>query len=369
MILIDGVKFSCIECIRGHRSSRCRHCNRPLLQVRSKGRPNVYANGNPNHRIAVFAEEVASDEEDGTKGDSGSGCHGNPVVILKASLKQVMDLTDGLIIGPYDQTKANINSSSRPPPPVVSSESFINSTSCCSGLKLKTDCGCAHNNSKKTINKSRILKTYLKNRMIQNRQAEDTQWTFIDHSQEIKKKSPEIKREPNNENEKFCVFSIPSCSIPGSCGCDSNCTCAGCTVHGNVNSATNEINELLSNEILSTKYDPYDNITANNRSIFNGHDNEMNELSVYPHKLFDNIPYSKASANPEFLASGEVEVPKLENGDFSNFNACQCHPENCECSNCETHGIINGLKLDDFFSSAFDSTVSAQLENHSSFRN
>lgn len=60
MILIDGVKYACMECVRGHRSSSCKHHQRPLLQVRSKGRPVEYANGNPNHRVAVFAEEIAN---------------------------------------------------------------------------------------------------------------------------------------------------------------------------------------------------------------------------------------------------------------------------------------------------------------------
>ncbi|KAI8141171.1 copper fist DNA binding domain-containing protein, partial [Fennellomyces sp. T-0311] len=38
-VFYDGVKFACLSCIRGHRSSNCNHVDRPLLEVRKKGRP------------------------------------------------------------------------------------------------------------------------------------------------------------------------------------------------------------------------------------------------------------------------------------------------------------------------------------------
>ncbi|PVG02192.1 hypothetical protein CPB86DRAFT_870483 [Serendipita vermifera] len=37
--VIDGVKMACAACIRGHRSTSCQHTDRPLLEVRKKGRP------------------------------------------------------------------------------------------------------------------------------------------------------------------------------------------------------------------------------------------------------------------------------------------------------------------------------------------
>ncbi|KAI9321403.1 copper fist DNA binding domain-containing protein, partial [Dichotomocladium elegans] len=32
-------KYACTTCIKGHRSSRCRHTNRALIEVKPKGRP------------------------------------------------------------------------------------------------------------------------------------------------------------------------------------------------------------------------------------------------------------------------------------------------------------------------------------------
>ena len=41
MIVIDGTKYACELCIRGHRSSNCIHRDRPLIKIRKKGRPST----------------------------------------------------------------------------------------------------------------------------------------------------------------------------------------------------------------------------------------------------------------------------------------------------------------------------------------
>ncbi|KAK9429986.1 hypothetical protein V1505DRAFT_393693 [Lipomyces doorenjongii] len=52
MLLVDGEKYACIRCIRGHRSSTCKHKERPLVQVRKRGRPV----SDCNHRLAVLPD-------------------------------------------------------------------------------------------------------------------------------------------------------------------------------------------------------------------------------------------------------------------------------------------------------------------------
>ncbi|KAK9367707.1 hypothetical protein V1509DRAFT_625983 [Lipomyces kononenkoae] len=52
MLLVDGEKYACIRCIRGHRSSTCKHKERPLVQVRKRGRPA----SDCNHRLAVLPD-------------------------------------------------------------------------------------------------------------------------------------------------------------------------------------------------------------------------------------------------------------------------------------------------------------------------
>lgn len=39
MVLLNGQKFACQSCIKGHRSSSCNHKDRPLFEIRKKGRP------------------------------------------------------------------------------------------------------------------------------------------------------------------------------------------------------------------------------------------------------------------------------------------------------------------------------------------
>ncbi|GAA6041878.1 hypothetical protein JCM8097_004526 [Rhodosporidiobolus ruineniae] len=38
-MIIDGVKYACQSCIKGHRSSKCTHADRPLQEIKKKGRP------------------------------------------------------------------------------------------------------------------------------------------------------------------------------------------------------------------------------------------------------------------------------------------------------------------------------------------
>lgn len=35
MVLVDGVKYACQQCIKGHRSSKCTHTTRPLVEIKS----------------------------------------------------------------------------------------------------------------------------------------------------------------------------------------------------------------------------------------------------------------------------------------------------------------------------------------------
>lgn len=144
MILIDGVKYSCLECIRGHRSSLCQHYKRPLLLVKRKGRPSVlFPDGNKNYRIAVFAQEIAEQSVD----SEDEKCT-RPVVILKASDKYVFDFKTGQIVGPYNEDKAR----------AFDPESFVNVSFCCVGSLSQKGCRC----NQKKVSKQRILQSYLK---------------------------------------------------------------------------------------------------------------------------------------------------------------------------------------------------------------
>ncbi|KAF8497519.1 copper fist DNA binding domain-containing protein, partial [Russula emetica] len=38
-VLISDKKYACEACIKGHRSSACKHTDRPLFEIKKKGRP------------------------------------------------------------------------------------------------------------------------------------------------------------------------------------------------------------------------------------------------------------------------------------------------------------------------------------------
>ncbi|KAK9893245.1 copper-fist-domain-containing protein, partial [Cystobasidium minutum MCA 4210] len=41
MILLDGQKYACESCFKGHRVSKCTHTDRPLFVPNKKGRPST----------------------------------------------------------------------------------------------------------------------------------------------------------------------------------------------------------------------------------------------------------------------------------------------------------------------------------------
>lgn len=166
MILIDGVKYSCLECIRGHRTTLCQHDKRPLLLVKKKGRPNLlFPNGNKNYRIAVFAQEVADEPNE----DSNGKCRNRPVVILKASDKYVFDIKRGQVVGPYCE-EGELR--------VVLSDNFVITSSCCLDSLSTNACSC---NQRKVL-KKRILQSYLK----KNRGKVDMNGLLRTHATELK---------------------------------------------------------------------------------------------------------------------------------------------------------------------------------------
>ncbi|RCK65632.1 Metal-binding activator 1 [Candida viswanathii] len=328
MILIDDVKYACMECVRGHRSSSCKHHQRPLLQVRSKGRPVEYANGNPNHRVAVFAEEIADGDESNTTSKSKK-CTTAPIVILKASNKQVVDLKSGEIIGPYDESKTSKVTSAKPipqPQPVIDHDSFINTSSCCTPKISKgKSCDCC-NNKKRAVNKSRILQNYIKNKL--NNKIKQNQKIVLMND------VPKATQVNGDDAQVYGVVPVASCSIPGTCCCGDDCSCEGCIVHGNSKLGPVSVPNEVKSAVDFMDYN----------------------LNLFPPKVeddnmvFNSLPLTNTSSYPSVL---DPTIASIQNSSETNSpdspSECTCPADSCDCTNCELHGIINGYKLDEYF--------------------
>uniref|UniRef100_A0A060T3L4 ARAD1C34672p n=1 Tax=Blastobotrys adeninivorans TaxID=409370 RepID=A0A060T3L4_BLAAD len=50
MVYIDGIKYACERCIRGHRVSACQHTDKPLTMIKPKGRPTTQCAHCREHR-------------------------------------------------------------------------------------------------------------------------------------------------------------------------------------------------------------------------------------------------------------------------------------------------------------------------------
>lgn len=369
MILIDGVKYSCLECVRGHRSSLCRHHMRPLLQVRSKGRPQIEGPESKNHRIAVFAEEVEL-----------PSCKSTPLIILKASGKQIIDLRNGQIVGPYEE-----NPSSQP---VIRPTSFVHVNACCStGVsKVRKRCMCNH----KTVSKSEILSSYLtRKKMAPPRKpccgggtASKPEHTLPPPLPPAVKQEPEVSWVPTglhpprhgdhgpqpegaaeapyrgpcapvvvNERSSFEVIPVPSCLAPGTCSCSAACACPGCVAHDNA--PKTEALLFLNNDaqydselILTLRADqPAPGPPPAYSAGPPGHLGEMppadQGASRNGYVAFLQLLLSEPPPHAPAPAPAPPHAPAMD--------SCRCPDDSCFCTNCEAHGIIDGYRLDDIF--------------------
>lgn len=421
MILIEGVKFSCLECIRGHRSTQCRHHQRPLLKVRSKGRPNLlHPDGSKNYRIAVFAEQVDENSDD-------DSCKNTPVVILKASDEHVIDLKDGRILGKYDEH--------RNARPLVNEKSFINTKLCCA-LKMakpKLSCGC----NQRVVLRQKIIRSYLDKKIKHwqnDAETADSQALSAmslpgaktplplslvkPEEREVpapasgkccSKKAPKAQDTQNsqhpppiqdalhgkfsapaepfdhklntfphptqpvslmmNRNEMeysmqdkqpfaqpsyqvFEAISVPSCTLEGTCCCSSDCNCPNCVVHNNAPYKPQENYDFLNND---AQYGS--NLFLKAANPAEPHADPRHPSTVRSHEPYASILAQLPTNDPNipgFLYDLQTALqtgpqPREDSQSPAAQGSCSCADDECFCSNCETHGIVDGYKLDEVF--------------------
>lgn len=369
MILIDDAKYSCLECIRGHRSSQCRHYSKPLLQVRSKGRPNFQINGNPNHRIAVFAEEfVTKEDEEEALSKKNMNTKNKPVIILKASSKHIFDLENGQVVGEYDENEHNQEEDFSVNAPLIKSDSFVNSSGCCSqGItKPRKSCGCKNRRATGSSQKVDSNNTLKRNIDILKKQSsllsfqqtslpDEEKLQFLYNNDWINKLNNGKNLEGITNIDPFTAdYRFPDCTVPGSCMCDDNCGCEDCVVHNNhINREFKNLScgegpknrgkrNKVKEEFISLNgggYDSRQNEISNLGTTSNHSTQQSSPLTHWNHLIDAN------HKNESTLYCDIVKVPLC-----TIPGSCVCD-DSCTCEGCTVHGNALGnqdLRKDSF---------------------
>ncbi|ODQ77996.1 hypothetical protein BABINDRAFT_91184 [Babjeviella inositovora NRRL Y-12698] len=361
MILIEGEKYACVQCIRGHRSSTCKHTKRPLVQVRSRGRPMQSI----NYRFAVLAEDINKEaalepppkpkgcchsrpkpeaasegpKEVKTETPSESSCCKRPseepcqspkeepskgaslcgkgnVIVLRASKRRIVqnDLS-AVALSPVEL------SGSEPQKKMQSTfRSHFGLPDNVTKPRHGSMCACCNSTNKVSVFK-------------------------LEKPKEEKASPSETPGRSNDLPVEY--FYAPSCSIPGSCACDDNCECEGCIAHNN--SATPEIpgyqlTPQPHTSLVSPSQMPPFGISSHSLNF--SHLNEkFYQLSREPVETpIPSLLGYLDSAEPQDVASANaISIAEYE----WVLDDCICSAEGCWCYNCVSHDIVNGIRQRD----------------------
>ncbi|CCF55653.1 hypothetical protein KAFR_0A02150 [Kazachstania africana CBS 2517] len=93
MIIYNGEKYACASCIRGHRSSICRHTKRMLVKVRTRGRPSPV-----DIRDVIMVDTNSQVKKDTTDEKDIATCkdmNAQPIIFVRAKQTEKATLVDG----------------------------------------------------------------------------------------------------------------------------------------------------------------------------------------------------------------------------------------------------------------------------------
>lgn len=165
----------------------------------------------------------------------------------------------------------------------------------------------------------------------------------------------------DHNNQVYKVLNVPSCSIPGSCLCSEDCSCSSCETHNPAKSESNQA-QFKSDCIPPQPMQGFPTKFA--------HHNENYDMARYnvavtrpqnpDHYAFlSSVLGFEVEPSPEHLSDSNGRL-ELLNDKTGESEMCSCAEDSCFCSNCERHGIIEGVRLDDIFASVAKGTTMGQ---------
>jgi len=98
MVFVNAQKYACESCVKGHRSSACHHVDRPLFQVRRKGRPvSQCAECRNARKASKFHGRCSCDPNTDAKtarATFGRGPSSHPVPAFPNGIKDILESMD-----------------------------------------------------------------------------------------------------------------------------------------------------------------------------------------------------------------------------------------------------------------------------------
>ncbi|CAN6659727.1 hypothetical protein TRVA0_031S01728 [Trichomonascus vanleenenianus] len=90
MVFIDGVKYACERCIRGHRVTACQHIDQPLTMIKRKGRPSTQCQHCREHRKLKNLHTKCKCGIRSGPHSRGCPCHFNPELCTCSNKKKTV---------------------------------------------------------------------------------------------------------------------------------------------------------------------------------------------------------------------------------------------------------------------------------------
>ncbi|QLL34261.1 hypothetical protein HG536_0G01200 [Torulaspora globosa] len=239
MIIYDGEKYACVSCIRGHRSSTCRHTSRMLVKVRSRGR---HASLDIRKVIIVDTESQVTPDDNQQGGDSSESCDGakecdkmnkQPILFLRTIRMQKAVLIDGKLKIIVEENGSGNDDEGKPSYKYVSEKEFLRQCSInlsSAGEGCRCSCKESQANGIKTENKQEVNKALR-----------------AGHPAELPAQSPDAAQNVSQTavsdlssqsffkaKPMFELLTHRGLYLSTQCSCkEGNCPCATCLLHRN----------------------------------------------------------------------------------------------------------------------------------------
>ncbi|AMD19659.1 HCL492Wp [Eremothecium sinecaudum] len=326
MIIVDGDKYSCVACIRGHRSSTCRHTDRMLVKVRTRGRPSPM---DIRKVIMVDANSklATSDADSGEDESSSSGCcsgsvstavsgrelctkmNKQPILFLKALETRKGLLVDGALKimveqkGPDSAKKFNF----------VSEKEFM--LKHVDGYSGSDDdaCSCKHRAKRQKVSSTENENGCAEKNYTPSSSSNGVLWP--DPALAVNGSRPVL-------HDMVEAFTYKGVYLSTQCSCDDNlCQCANCLIHRK----EEELNDFIQQSGI-----PLTSLgSGSNPHVYPLLDDREGQLTELTQEQQNGRAGSLTSL--EHTENGEKHTAKVSSA------TCKCTPANCICLNCDEH--------------------------------